>query len=124
MPPDEQRLQLPSPNQLSNLEIHLIIDILNRLYFKDVVRTSTLSIDWKYICRRTPHVKFNQTALETPEDLTSPITPFIPILDCFVRFHIGTILKVTLYISSQKVCHNVDRLIHLLDTNFIQTFRS
>ena len=124
MPRNEKRLHLPSPDQLSNLAIQLIIDILNRLSFQDVVRTSTLCMDWKYICRRTPQVKFDQTAWETPEDLTSPITPFNPILNCFFSFHIRTIFKVTLDISSQKVCHNVYRLIDLLETSFIQTFSS
>ncbi|TMX02667.1 hypothetical protein EJD97_020541 [Solanum chilense] len=122
MPPEEQRLRLPSPDRLSNLPIHLIDDILSRLSFRDVVRTSTLSVDWQYTCRRFPEVKFDQTVWETQEDLTSPTIGFIPILDCFFRFHIGTTLKVTLDIASLKVCPNVDRLIHLLDTNFIQHF--
>ena len=123
MPLDERRLHLTSPDQLSNLAIHLIDDILNRLSFSDVVKTSTLSMDWKYICHKILEVKIDQMIWETQEDLTSPIIPFIPILDCFFRFYIGTILKVTLEISSQKVCCNIDCLIHLLDTNFILTFR-
>uniref|UniRef100_M1DX39 F-box/FBD/LRR-repeat protein n=1 Tax=Solanum tuberosum TaxID=4113 RepID=M1DX39_SOLTU len=122
MPPDEQRLCLPSPDRLSKLAIHLIDDILNRLSFRDVVRTSTLSKDWQYTCRRIPQVKFDQTVWETPEDLTSPTIGFIPILRSFFRFHIGITLKVTLDIISLKVCPNVDRLIFLLDTNFIQHF--
>ncbi|XP_049403301.1 F-box/FBD/LRR-repeat protein At1g13570-like [Solanum stenotomum] len=123
MPPDEQRLCLPSPDRLSNLAIHLIDDILNRLSFRDVVRTSTLSKDWQYTCRRIPQVKFDQTVWKTPEDLTSPTIGFIPILHSFfLRFHIGITLKVTLDIISLKICPNVDRLIFLLDTKFIQHF--
>ncbi|TMW81258.1 hypothetical protein EJD97_010819, partial [Solanum chilense] len=85
MPPDEQGLSLPSPDRLSNLNIHLIDDILCRLSFRDVVRVSTLSKDWQYICWRVPHVKFDQTMWKTPEDLTSPTIGFIPIIDSFLR---------------------------------------
>ncbi|XP_015075263.1 F-box/FBD/LRR-repeat protein At1g13570-like [Solanum pennellii] len=102
MPPEEQRLRLPSPDRLSNLPIHLIDDILSRLSFRDVVRTSTLSVDWQYTCRRFPEVKFDQTVWETQGDLASPTIGFIPILDCFFMFHIGTTLKVTLDIASLK----------------------
>ena len=50
MPPDEQGLSLPIPDRLSNRNIHLFDDILSRLSFRDVVRVSTLSKDWQYIC--------------------------------------------------------------------------
>ena len=89
MPPDEQGLILPSPDRLSNLNIYLIDDILSRLSFRDVVRVSTLSKDWQYICWRIPNVKFDQTVWKTPEDLTSPTIGFIPILESFLRFHKG-----------------------------------
>ncbi|KAK6788581.1 hypothetical protein RDI58_012379 [Solanum bulbocastanum] len=103
MPPDERRLCLPSPDRLSNLAIHLIDDILNRLSLRDVVRSSTVSKDWQYTCRRIPQVKFDETVWETPEELTSPTIGFIPILDSFFfRFHIGITLKVTLDIISLK----------------------
>ena len=72
MPPDEQGLSLPSPDRLSNLNIHLTDDILNKLSFGDVIRTSTLSEDWRYSCCRTLEVKFDQKVWETPEDLTFP----------------------------------------------------
>ncbi|TMW81811.1 hypothetical protein EJD97_007763 [Solanum chilense] len=85
MPPDEQRLSLPSPDWFSNLNIHLIDDIQSRLSFRDVVRVNTLSKDSQYICWRIPHVKFDQTVWKTPEDLTSPTIGFIPILDSFLR---------------------------------------
>ena len=113
MPPDEQSLSLASPDRLNNLNIHLIDDILSRLSFQDFVRVSTLSKDWQYICWRIPHVKFDQTVWKTPEHLTSPTIGFIPILDSFLKFHRGIILKVTLNIISLIVCPNVDRLIFL-----------
>lgn len=122
MPPNEQRLSLPSPDRLSNLNIHLIDDILSRLSFGDVVRVSTLSKDWQYICWRIAHVKFDQTVWKTPEDLTSPTIGFIPILDSFLRFHRGIILKVTLNIINLIVCPNVDRFIFSPDTDHIQHF--
>ncbi|XP_015075264.1 F-box/FBD/LRR-repeat protein At1g13570-like [Solanum pennellii] len=122
MPPDEQGLSLPSPDRLSNLNIYLIDDILSRLSFRDVVRVSTLSNDWQYICWRIPHVKFDQTVWKTPEDLTSPTIGFIPILESFLRFHRGIILKVTLNITSLIVCPDVDRLIFSLDTDHLQHF--
>ena len=87
MPPDEQGLSLPCPDRLSNLDFHLIDDILSRLSFRDVVRVSTLSKDWQYICWRIPHVKFHQMVWKTPEDLTSPTIGFIPNIDSFLRFH-------------------------------------
>ena len=89
MPLDEQRLCSPSLHRLSNIAIHLIDDILNRLSCQDVVRTSTLSKDWQYTCPRIPQVKFDQKIWETPEDLTSPTIGFIRILDFFLWFHIG-----------------------------------
>ena len=104
-----------------NLPIHLIDDILNKLSFLDVVRSSTFFENWRYCCR-IQDVKFDHKVCETPEDLTFPAIGFIPILDCFFRFHIGITLKVTLYISSQKVCPNVYRFIHLLHKHFIQHF--
>ena len=110
-PSDEQRLCLPSPDRLSNLNIYLIDDILSRLSFRDVVRVSTVSKDWQYICCRIPHVKFDQTVWKTPEDLTSPTIGSIPILDSFLKFHRGIILKVTLNIINLIVFPNVDRLI-------------
>ena len=122
MPPDEQRRSLPSPDRLSNLNIHLIDDILSRLSFWDVVRVRTVSKDWQYICCRIPHVKFDQTVWKTPEDLTSPTIGFILILDSFLKFHRGIILKITLNIISLKVCPNVDHLIFSLDTIHIQHF--
>ena len=122
MPPDEQGLSLPSPDRLSNLKIYLIDDILSRLSFRDVVRVSTLSKDRQYICWRIPHVKFDQTVWKTPEDLTSPTIGFIPILDSFLRFHRGIILKVTLNIASLIVCPDVDRLIFSLDTDNLLYF--
>ncbi|TMW83555.1 hypothetical protein EJD97_001361, partial [Solanum chilense] len=70
---------------LSNLNIHLIDDILSRLSFRDVVRVSTLSKDWQYICWRIPQVKFDQIVWKTLEDLTSPTIGFIPIIDSFLR---------------------------------------
>ena len=117
MPPDEQGLSLPSPDRLSNLNIYLIDDILSRLSFRDVVRVSTLSKDWQYICWRIPHVKFDQTVWKTQEDLMSPTIGFIPILDCFLRFHIGMTLKVTVDITSLKVCPNLHFLKYLNDLN-------
>lgn len=108
MPPSEQRLSLPSPDRFNNLNIHLIDDILSRLSFRDIVRVSTLSKDWQYICWRIPHVKFDQTVWKTPEDLTAPTIGFILILDSSLRFHRGIILKVTLNIISLIVCPNVD----------------
>ena len=120
MPPDEQGLSLPSPDRLSNLNIYLIDDILSRLSFRDVVRVSTLSKEWQYICWRIPHVKFDQTVWKTPEDLTSPTIGFIPILESFLRFHRGIILKVTLNIIGLIVCPDVDRLIFSLDTDHLQ----
>ena len=122
MPPDEQGLSLPSPDRLSNLKIYLIDDILSRLSFRDVVRVITLSKDWQYICWRIPHVKFDQTVWKTPEHLTSPTIGFIPILESFLRFHRGIILKVTLNITSLIVCPDVDRLIFSLDIDHIQHF--
>ena len=110
MPPDEQGLSLPSPDRLSNINIYLIDDILSRLSFRDVVIVSTLSKDWQYICCRIPNVKFDQTVWKTPEDLTSPTIGFIPILESFLKFHRGIILKVTLNITSLIVCPDVDRL--------------
>ena len=59
---------------------------------------------------------------KTPEDLTSLTIGFIPIIDSFLKFHRGIILKVTLDIISLKVCPNVDRLIFSLDTDHIQHF--
>ena len=120
IPPDEQRLYIPSPDQLSNLPIHLTDDILNKLSFGDVIRTSTLSEDWRYSCCRTLEVKFDQKVWETPEDLTFPTIWFIPILNYFFRFHIRMILNATLYISCLKVCPYVDRLIHFIHKHFIQ----
>ena len=114
MPPDEQGLSLPSPDWLSNLNIHLIDDILSRLSFRDVVRVSTLSKDWEYICCRVSHVKFDQTMWKTPEDLTSPIIGVILILDSFLRFHRRIILKVTFNIISIIVCPNVDHIQHFV----------
>ena len=114
MPPDEQGLSLPSPDRLSNLNIYLIDDILSRLSFRDVVRVSTLSKEWQYICWRIPHVKFDQTVWKTPEDLTSPTIRFIPILDSFLRFHRRIILKVTFNIISIIVCPNVDHIQHFV----------
>ena len=122
MPPDEQSLSFPSLDLINNLNILLVHDILSRLSFRDVVRVSTLSKDQQYICWRIPHVKFDQTVWKTPEDLTSPTIGFIPILDSFLRFHRGIILKVTLNIISLIVCPNVDRLIFSLDTDHIQHF--
>ena len=113
MPPDKQSLSLPSLDRLNNLNIHLIDKILSRLSFQDVVTVSTLSKFWQYICWKIPHVKFDQTVWKTPEDLTSPTIGFIPILDSFLKFHRGIILKVTLNIISLIVCPNVDRLIFL-----------
>ena len=57
---DEQRLHLPSLNQRRNLPIHLTDEILNKLSFRDDLRTSTLSEDWKYTCCRFLEVKFDQ----------------------------------------------------------------
>ena len=71
VPPDEQSLSLPSLDRINNLNIHLIGDILSRFTFRDVVRVSTLSKDWQYICWRIRHVKFDQIVWKTPEDLTS-----------------------------------------------------
>ena len=122
MPPDEQGLSLPSPDRLSNLNIYLIDDILSRLSFRDVFRVSTLWKDCKYICWRIPHVKFDEIVWKIPDDLTSPTIGFIPIIDSFLRFHRGLILKVTLNIISLIVCPNVDRLIFSLDTVHIQHF--
>ena len=122
MPPDEQSHSLPSPDLLKKFNIHLIDDIQTRLSFRDVVRVSTLSKDWQYICWRIPHVKFDQTVWNTPEDLTSPTNGLIPILYSFLRFHRRIILKVTLNIISLIVCPNVDRLIFSLDTDHIQHF--
>ena len=122
MPPDEQGLSLPIPDRLSNRNIHLFDDILSRLSFRDVVRVSTLSKDWQYICWRIPHVKFDQTVWKTPEDLMSPTIGFIPILESFLRFHRGIILKVTLNITSLIVCLDVDNLIFSLDTDHLQYF--
>ena len=67
-------------------------------------------------------MKFDQTVWKTPEDLTSPTIGFIPILDSFLRFHRGIILKVTLNIINLIVFPNVDRLIFSLDTDHIQHF--
>ena len=120
MPPNEQSLSLSYLDRINNLNIHLINDILSRLSFRDVVRVSTLSKDWQYICWRIPHVKFDQTVWKTPEDLTSPTIGFILILDSFLKFHRGIILKITLNIISLKVCPNVDRLIFSLDTDHLQ----
>ena len=122
MPPDEQGLGLPSPDRLRIFNTHLIDDILSRLSFRDVVRVSTLSKDWQYICWRIPHVKFDHTVWKTPEHLTSPTIGFIPILDSFLRFNRGIILKVTLNIISLIVCPDVDRLIFSLDIDHLQHF--
>ena len=110
-PTDEHRLILPSPYWLRNLAILLIDHILNRPYFWKVVRTCTLSKNWLYTCNRIPHEEFDQTVLETVEELTSPTIRFIPIIDCYLRFHIRITLKVTLENTSIKVCPNVDCLI-------------
>ena len=67
-------------------------------------------------------MKFDQTVWKVPEDLTSPTIGFIPILDSFLRFHRGIILKVTLNITSLIVCPDVDRLIFSLDTDHLQYF--
>ena len=90
--------------------------------FRDVVRVITLSKDWQYICWRIPHVKFDQTVWKTQEDLMSPTIGFIPILESFLRFHRGIILKVTLNIINLIVFPNFDRLIFSLDTDHIQHF--
>ena len=113
---NEQRLHLPSPDWLRNLAIHLIDDILNRLFFRDVVRTSTLFMDFQYTCRTIPKVG-NTRGLESPT-----IGFIILTLDGFISFHIGTTLNVILDITSLKVCLNIDRLIHFLTKNFIQHF--
>ena len=122
MPPSKQGLSLPIPDRLSNRNIHLFDDILSRLSFRDVVRVSTLSKDWQYICWRIPHVKFDQTVWKIPEDLTSLSIGFIPIIDSFLKFHRGIILKVTLNIISLIVSPDVDRLIFSLDTDHLQHF--
>ena len=67
-------------------------------------------------------MKFDQTVWKTPEELTSPTIGFISILDNFLRFHRGIILKITLNIISLIVCPNVDRLIFSLDTDHIHHF--
>ena len=67
-------------------------------------------------------MKFDQTVWKTPEDLMSPTIGFIPILESFLRFHRGIILKVTLNITSLIVCPDVDCLIFSLDTDHLQHF--
>ena len=67
-------------------------------------------------------MKFDQTMWKTPEDLTSPTIGFIRIIDSFLRFHGGIILKVTLNIIILIVCPDVDRLIFSLDTDHLQHF--
>ena len=79
-------------------------------------------MDWQYTFPKITQVKFDQNVWETPEEVTSPTIGFIPILDCFLWFHIGITLKVTLEISSLKVCPNVYRLINLIHKYFIQHF--
>ena len=64
-------------------------------------------------------MKFDETGWKTPEDLTSPTIGFIPILESFLRFHRGIILKVTLNIISLIVCPDVDRLIFPPDTDHL-----
>ena len=65
MRPNEQRLHLPSPDRLRHLAIHLIDVILNRLSFRDVVRTCTLFMDCQYTCRTIPKVG-NTIGLDIP----------------------------------------------------------
>ena len=67
-------------------------------------------------------MKFDQTVWKIPEDLTSPTIGFILILDSFLRFLRGIILKVTLNIISLIVCPNVDSQIFSLSTDHIQHF--
>ncbi|XP_004237672.1 F-box/FBD/LRR-repeat protein At1g13570-like [Solanum lycopersicum] len=59
---------------------------------------------------------------KTLEDLTSPTMGFIPIIDSFLRFHRGIILKVSINIFSLIVCPDVDRFIFSLNTDHLQQF--
>ena len=61
-------------------------------------------MDWQYTFPKITQVKFDQKVWETLDDLTSPTIGFIPILDCFLWFHIGITFKVILDFTSLKIC--------------------
>ena len=61
-------------------------------------------MDWQYTFPKITQVKFDKKVWETPEDLASPTIGFIPILNCFLWFHIGITVNVILDFTSLKVC--------------------
>ncbi|XP_055809504.1 F-box/FBD/LRR-repeat protein At1g13570-like [Solanum dulcamara] len=120
MPPNEKKQCLRPPDVLSNLDNNLIDNILTRLPLRDAVRTSILAKYWRYVWRRLPHLKLDQTVWKTTEELMSPTVGFTPILYHLYALPIGPVSKLTLDILRLDVCPDVYNLIYFIFRNCIQ----
>ncbi|XP_059308022.1 F-box/FBD/LRR-repeat protein At1g13570-like [Lycium ferocissimum] len=122
MPPKERKRCRSLPlDVLSNLPDNVIDIILMCLPCKDAVRTSILSMKWRYHWCRLTELTLDESLWETQKDLQNPTVKFTKIIYQLLSLHEGPITKFTLKIDFLKEsCPTIDNFIYFLSRNYIQ----
>ncbi|KAG5574292.1 hypothetical protein H5410_054426 [Solanum commersonii] len=121
MPPKGRKhcRKLP-PDFLSDLPDNVIDVILMCLPCKEAVRTSILSMKWRYHWCRITELNLDSHLWETKMDKLYPTVKFTKIIYQILSLHEGPITKFSLDIAVLKSCPNINNFIHFLSRNDIQ----
>lgn len=122
MSPEDKKhccLTLP-PDALNNLPENVIDSILMCLPFKDAVRTSVLSNNWRYKWCGLPELTLDEAVWTTKKNLFFHTTEITKIISHILIFHAGPITKFILCVPKSRSCHMIDDLIYFLSKNGIQ----
>ncbi|XP_016439210.1 F-box/FBD/LRR-repeat protein At1g13570 [Nicotiana tabacum] len=124
MPPEDKKhcSQTLPPDVLSNLPEYVIDSILMCLPFKDAVRTSVLSNNWRYKWCGLPELTLDEAVWTTKKNLFFHTAEITKIISHILIFHAGAITKFILCVPKSRSCHMIDDLIYFLSKNGIQHF--
>lgn len=100
-------------DRISDLPCNVIDDILARLYIKDLVRTSILSKNWRYMWTSAPQLWFGEDYFDEYKDLDYPGPVASKIITDVLMQHNGPIHKFHLFIPYD---YNFKIIIEFLST--------
>lgn len=121
--------ELSCPNVLSKLPDHVIDEILMRLPFRDAVRTSILSKEWRKKWYRLPQLTLDSDFWEPKKDIgcttgwraTKDLkSNFTTTIHNIISRHLRPVTKFVLCIQYWGRCPHIDNLLSFLSEKSIQ----
>ncbi|PHT64757.1 hypothetical protein T459_29182 [Capsicum annuum] len=102
------------PPEITDLPDNAVNAILMCLPFRDAVRTSMISKNWRYKWCKLPQLMLDDELWKTTDNLLSPSIKFTTIMYNILTLHPGPITNFTLSMSKLKKYPKISNLMHFL----------